>query len=103
MAGISGLVPSLQERVAAVQAAETMDELVESVSVLMRVLGVPLVEAVLAGRGGPTPFSSTVRTVYRPAPAPSRVVPVPLAWTSGACSMAANCWASASMATRCLR
>jgi hypothetical protein len=32
MASIGGLVPSLQERVAAVQAAETMDELVESVS-----------------------------------------------------------------------
>jgi hypothetical protein len=42
----------LQERLAAVQSAVTMDELVEAVTELMRELGVLLVEAILAERAG---------------------------------------------------
>jgi hypothetical protein len=44
--------PMLQERLAAVQSATTMDELIETVTILMRELGVLLVEAMLAERAG---------------------------------------------------
>jgi hypothetical protein len=48
LASISGSMPRLQERVGAVERAETMDELVETVTVLVRELGVQVVQTVLA-------------------------------------------------------
>lgn len=52
LASIGAVAPMLQERLAAVQLGVTMDELIEAVTILMRELGVLLVEAVLAERAG---------------------------------------------------
>ncbi len=50
LASIGGLAPVLQERLAEVQSAETMDELVESVTVLSQEMGLMLLAAVLSER-----------------------------------------------------